>query len=247
MADISVTIGGDGVALIEMDDAAGRNAMSEPFVETLSDCYRSAVDNPDTRVIILFGMPEIFCSGAPKELLHRVIDGDFLPTDIHLPRFLLDIPLPVIAAMEGHATGGGFALGLCADVVIMARESRYGCNFMNMGLTPGMGTTRLLEYISSPAVAHELLYTGEFRKGAAFASCGGINAVLPRNKVRAHAMDLAFRIAEKPRTALETLKRGLAGERLRLYEEAYALETEMHRIAIAQPGIQQWIEEQYLE
>ena len=153
----------------------------------------------------------------------------------------------MIAAMEGHAIGGGFALGLCADIVIIARESRYGLSFMNMGLTPGMGTTRLLEHCLSPALAHELMFTGEFRRGADFANHGGFNYVLPRAEVRSKAMDVAARIAEKPRTALETLKRGLAQRRRQAFEEAFAVETEMHRAALAQPEIRRLIEEEYVE
>ena len=55
------------------------------------------------------------------------------------------------AAGEPIKIGGGFALGLCADVILLARESRYGCTFMNLGFTPGMGTTSLLEHVLSTA------------------------------------------------------------------------------------------------
>src|SRR5581483_7175690 len=105
-----------------------------------------------------------------------------------LPKYLLDFPLPVIAAMEGHAVGGGFALGLCADIVVVATESRYGATFMNMGFTPGMGTTRLLEHVLSPAMAAEMLFTGEHKKGSFFE---GRCAVLPRAELLAHAMSIA--------------------------------------------------------
>lgn len=237
----------DGIAVVEMRDVAGRNALGEAFVAALTAAIDRAVADPSARVIVLKGGQQVFSSGASKELLRRLLDGDIVPTDIQLPRYLLAVPLPMIAAMEGHATGGGFALGLCADIVIIARESRYGLSFMNMGLTPGMGTTRLLEHCLSPALAHELMFTGEFRRGADFANHGGFNYVLPKAEVAAKAMDVAARIAEKPRVALETLKRGLAGRRRQAFEEAYALETEMHRVALAQPDIRRLIEEEYVE
>jgi polyketide biosynthesis enoyl-CoA hydratase PksI len=153
----------------------------------------------------------------------------------------------MIAAMGGHATGGGLALGFCADVVIIARESRYGCSFMNMGLTPGMGTTRLLEHCLSPAIARELLFTGEFRRGSAFKEGCGFNYVLPKAQVLPKAMDVAARMAEKPRKALETLKLGLAQHRRQIFEEAFALETAMHRATLAQPEIRRMIEDEYAE
>ena len=244
---VACSVAADGIAVVEMRDAAGRNALDERFVEALLTALDRAVADSAARVIVLTGGRDVFSSGAPKALLKRLLDGDVAPTDIELPRHLLAVPLPMIAAMEGHATGGGFALGLCADIVIIARESRYGLSFMNMGLTPGMGATRLLEHCLTPAVAAELMFTGEFRKGADFAGTGGFNYVLPKAEVRPKAMDVAARIAEKPRTALETLKRGLAERRRQAFEQAYALETEMHRVALAQPEIRRLIEEEYVE
>ncbi len=244
---VTCKVAADSVALIEMRDEAGHNALSEAFVESLLAAITRAVALEATKVIVLAGGRQVFSAGAPKELLRRLLDGDIRPADIGLPRHLLAVPVPMIAAMEGHATGGGFALGLCADIVIIARESRYGCSFLNMGLTPGMGTTRLLEHCLSTAVAHELMFTGEFRRGADFEGHGGFNYVLPRAEVRAKAMDVAARIAEKPRAALETLKRGLAERRRGAFEEAYALETKMHRAALAQPEIRRLIEEEYVE
>ena len=135
---------------------------------------------------MLTGEGDTFSCGAPRELLLRLAAGEVRPTDILLPRLLLDCPVPVVAAMAGHATGGGFALGLAADIVLIGDDSRYGFTFMNLGFTPGMGTTRLCEHVLSPAVAHELLYTGELRRGSAFAG-SGINHVLPRHEVEAAA------------------------------------------------------------
>ena len=74
--------------------------------------------------------------------------------------------------------------------MLIARESRYGFSFMNMGFTPGMGTTAMCEHVLSPAVAHELMYSGEMRRGAELAG-SGINYVLPRVEVDARAFDVA--------------------------------------------------------
>ena len=125
-----------------------------------------------SRVVVLTGEGDTFSSGAPRELLLRLAAGEVRPTDILLPRLLLDCPVPVVAAMAGHATGGGFALGLAADIVLIGDDSRYGFTFMNLGFTPGMGTTRLCEHVLSAAVAHELLYTGELRRGRAVRGIG---------------------------------------------------------------------------
>ena len=237
----------EGIAELALRDTAGRNAFSEPFVHQLVAAAVEAEEDPRTKVVVLTGLPDVFASGAPRELLVKLARGEFVPSDIVLSKTILDLPVPCIAAMEGHATGGGLALGLCADLVLIARESRYGASFMNMGFTPGMGITRLLEHVLSRAVAHELLYTGEFRRGSSFAGQSGFNYVLPRDQIRAKAFDLAARIAEKPRVALETLKRTLSLGRRQAFEETRTIEAMMHEITFAQDEVRQRIEDEYVE
>lgn len=222
----------DGVARVSLDDPAHGNALGEDMVAALRDALAAAGRDPQTKAVVLLGGDEVFSQGAPRELLGRLARAEASPADILLPKALLDCPVPVVAAMAGHAVGGGFALGLAADVVILARESRYGLTFMDLGFTPGMGTTRLCEHVLSPAVAHELLYTGELRRGADLERAGGINHVVPRAHVGARALDIAARIAEKPRTALELLKRTLSLPRRRAFEESSTLESLMHLLTI---------------
>jgi polyketide biosynthesis enoyl-CoA hydratase PksI len=243
---IAVTLDA-GIATVQMQDEAGRNALSESFVHDLTRALADAAARPEARVIVLAGLPDVFCSGAPKSLLMDLVQGGLEPGDILLPRTVMATPLPVIAAMAGHGVGGGFALGLCCDIVIIARESRYGCNFMDLGITPGMGATRLLEQVLSPALARELLFTGELRRGSAFEGHSGFNYVLPKAEVLPKAMDVAARMAEKPRVALETLKHGLAERRLRWFEETLALESAMHRRVLASPETRRQIEANYVE
>jgi polyketide biosynthesis enoyl-CoA hydratase PksI len=219
----------EGVAWIEMVDADGQNGFSPRFVGALL----AALDAASTaKVVILAGLPEVFCSGATAAVLGEIASGAVATTELTLGRRLMDVPVPTIAACEGAAVGGGFALALAADLVVLASESRYGLNFMSLGFTPGMGTTRLLEHVLSPAVAHQMLYTGEFRRGSDFGT--GVNAAVPRDQVRATALDLALRIAEQPRDALVLLKRTLTLPRRRTLEEAFTLESYMHGLTFPQ-------------
>ncbi len=234
-----------GVATVTMSDAHGRNAMSEPFVRELSETLRALATCAEARVAVLLGLPDVFSAGASREVLEAILDGKLVPSDILLPKAVLDVPVPVIAAMEGHAVGGGLALGLCADIILIARESNYGCNFMNLGFTPGMGVTRLLEHVLSPAIAHEMMFTGQFFRGAHFEGRSGFNYILPRVQVRAKAMDLAARIAEKPRPAVEALKRVLSVDKRQAFEASRTVEAMMHAITFAGPDVRRLIEENY--
>lgn len=243
MVRVTVT---DGVAEIVLADPATGNALGEAMVHAITAAFEAAGRDRSTHAVLLTSEGDSFSSGAPAALLTAFADGTLQPADIRLPRVLLDCPVPVVAAMDGHAVGGGFALGLAADLVVLARECRYGFTFMNMGFTPGMGTTALAEHVLSPAVAHELLYTGELRRGDAFVS-SGVNAVLPRGDVRAHARDLAARIAEKPRPALEILKRTLTLPRRRAFDAALTLESLMHQVTLGAPGAADTIRTTYVE
>lgn len=234
-----------GVATVSMVDPSSSNALGERMVHELVAALEYAGGREDVRVVVLMGEGEHFSSGAPMDLLLKLVRGDLEPSDITLPRALLGCAVPVVAAVDGHAVGGGFALALAADIVVLSRESRYGFTFMNLGFTPGMGTTRLCEHVLSPAVAHELLYTGELRKGELFVGNSGINRVVPRGTVHATAMDIAARIAEKPRPALELLKRTLSMPRRTAFEEALAIESQMHEITMRAPGVEARIEAEY--
>lgn len=244
---IKVIDRGDEIWELQMADEAGKNAFGEPFVADLELALNAVSVSRTVKVLVLTGLPDVFASGAPKDLLARLARGEVVPTDIMLSKAVLDIPVPTIAAMQGHATGGGLALGLCADILVMARESRYGASFMNMGFTPGMGMTRLLEHAFSPAIAHELLYTGQFRRGADLVGCSGVNYILPGAQVCAKAFDVALQIAEKPRCSLELLKRTLSVRRRQAFEESRTLEAMMHSISFAQKEVRERIEDEYVE
>ena len=221
----------DGIARVTLADPGSSNALGESMVHALQDAFQAIDRDDEVRCVLLAAEGDTFSSGAPRELLLRLAAGELRPTDIVLPKLLLDCAVPVVAAMAGHATGGGFALGLAADIVLIAEESRYGFTFMNLGFTPGMGTTRLCEHVLSTAVTHELLYTGELRRGSRFAG-SGINHVLPRRDVDSIALDIATRIAEKPRASLSALKRTLSLSRRRAFETSITQESLMHQLTL---------------
>lgn len=244
---VSLSVRSDAIWEVVMADVAFKNAFTEDFVAELEEVLHFVCQDRTVKVLVLRGLADVFAAGAPRELLERLARGEIVPTDIALSKAMLDVPVPTIAAMQGHATGGGLALGLCADIVVMARESRYGASFMNMGFTPGMGMTRLFEHVLSPAIAQELLYTGEFRKGADFIGAAGVNYILPKSQVCAKAIDVAERIAEKPRCSLELLKRTLSIRRRQAFEESRTLEAMMHSITFTQDEIRDRIEGEYVE
>lgn len=246
LADGPVTTSVDsGVGILSFRHQQSNNALDAETVPLLETALLDLGANPSVKAIVIEGLPDVFCSGASRELLRALVKGQHSPVDLLLPKRLLDLPVPVIAAMAGHAVGGGFALGVCADVVLIGRESRYGLSFMNFGFTPGMGTTRLLEHVLSPAIAHELMYTGQNVRGAEFEGKSGFNYILPKEAVVPKAREIADRIASKPRPALELLKRTLSLAKRQCFESTYTVETLMHQVTLRGIDVERLIEEEF--
>ena len=235
----------NGVATVRMDDPGSHNALSRSMVAELEGALTAVSRSSDARVVVIEGLPDYFCSGASREVLDAILDGGVDARDLLLPRTVLDVPKPVIAAMEGHAIGGGLALGLCADIVLVARESRYGANFMNYGFTPVMGITMLLEYAIGPMLGHELLLTGELVKGAEFQHRGGFSRVVEKREVLSRAHEIATRIAEKPPEATSVLKTVLSARKRAMFESARASEITMHKLTFREETVRHLIREEF--
>jgi polyketide biosynthesis enoyl-CoA hydratase PksI len=235
----------DGIVVLHLCDELDRNALSEPFVVELTAALEAVGTDPKAKVCVVRGLDDVFCSGGRKDMLRELAAGRVAASDIMLTRAVLEVPIPTIAAMAGHAVGGGLILGLGCDLVVMARESRYGCSFMNMGFTPGMGTTLLLGQALGEHRAAEMMYGGQFFRGSHFAHGTGVNYVLPRAEVLGKAMGLAQRIAEKPRHALTLLKRTLSLAKRTAFERARTVESMMHEICFSRPETAELIEDNY--
>lgn len=243
---IKLTYNANGIANLQMLDAAAKNGFTTPFVEELIHHLKDLRLNEDYKVLLITGLPDVFCSGADLDTLVRLCKKEIKPVDIVLSKMLLDIPVPVISAMEGHAIGGGLALAVCADITILAEESRYGCSFMNMGFTPGMGITKLMEHYMSPALAQEMQYTGNFYLGKSLIGKTNFNYILPKAEVLEKAQALAEAMAEKPRQALSVLKRYQSMQRRKVFEETFTIETMMHELTFNEEEILKTIQDNYV-
>lgn len=230
----------DGVLELAMCDMATANAMTPTWVHAFVTALADAAAHPTAKVILLTGLAEHFCIGADRDTLGDLVAGRLAPQELTLARDLLAHPLPIVAAAEGHAIGGGLALLAACDLAVIAREARYGATFMNLGITPGMGMTTLLHEVLGRPLAYELLFTGDVRRGATFIEGVHFAGVRPRSEVRTHAQLLARALAEKPRESLQALKGALSGPRLRTIDAALAHEATMHAATLRHLDLSQW-------
>lgn len=202
----------------------------------------SARAEPDLQALVLLGGETWFSKGASRESLLAPGGASALaPAYSALPRMLLTFPVPVVAAMRGHAVGGGLVLGLWCDAFVLAEESLYGANFMALGFTPGMGATAVVPEIFGAALGRELLHGGALKKGRELWP-----RAVPKAQVEETALSTARDFAQAPRTALLLLKQALSRPRLESLDRALDEERAMHRILFQDPQTRERIAERYL-
>ena len=233
-----------GIAELTLDDPEHENRLSDQLCDKLLAALAALGADPALRVLILRGRPDVFCAGATMAALERVLSGALHVKDLLLSRPMLDFPVPIVGALEGHAVGGGLVLALCCDLVVAARERRYSTNFADLGFTPAMGTTTLLPAAVGIGLAAEMTLTARYYRGCDLD--GFFNSVVPADEVFDTALALAQRIAEKPRLALELSKESLGLPRRRQLAAAMSREHVMHQVCFAQPDVAELVTASYL-
>lgn len=227
----------DGVAQITMQDRVYHNGFSPELTAGLCAAFSRLGSDDSCRAVVLTGYDSYFASGGTREALLGMQAGEGAFTDTDLYLLPLRCPVPVIAAMQGHAIGGGFVFGLFSDVVVLARERVYTANFMKYGFTPGMGATCVLPAKLGIALAEEMLLTARTFRGNELAERGVPFKVLPHGQVLGHAHSVAREIAEKPRAALISLKGHLVAELRARLPEVAAQEVALHKATFGLPEV----------
>jgi enoyl-CoA hydratase len=209
----------DGVAVLTLDDPVRRNAMTEEMGDALSAATAELADDEGVRAVVLTGAPPAFSAGGDlamlEELARRTREEGFDATETmraFYRRFLTvrDLPVPVIAAINGHAVGAGLCVALACDLRIVAEDAKVGLNFARLGLHPGMGGSWLLPRAVEPQRAAAWLYTGRLVSGSEAADAGLALSATPAAEVVPTALELAAEIAAASPVVVRQLKITLA-------------------------------------
>lgn len=227
---------GPGIAMIRMQDREHRNTFSIPLMDGLAKAFEE-LRHERYKVAILTGYDSYFASGGTQEGLLAIQQGEAQFTDINLYSLPLECPVPVISAMQGHGIGGGFVMGLFADIVILGRECVYTTNFMKYGFTPGMGATLIVPEKLGRDIAADMLLTARTLRGEELKDRGVGCTVLPRAEVMPRALELARELADKPRLSLVTLKRHLTASVRERLPAIVEQELAMHALTFHQPEV----------
>ncbi|UCE87899.1 MAG: enoyl-CoA hydratase/isomerase family protein [Deltaproteobacteria bacterium] len=211
------------VVTLTLNDPARRNAMTESMGEAFRDRIEALRDDETVRAVVLTGAGRAFSAGGDLDMIDararaaaadrdgsgRAAVRDQMRSFYDLFLSLRELPCPSLAAVNGHAVGAGMCLALACDLRIVAREAKFALNFARLGLHPGMGATWTLPRLVGPALAAELLYTGEPVDGERAERIGLANRAVPQPEVLATARALAEAIARAAPGAIRGVKRAL--------------------------------------
>lgn len=197
------------VAVLTLDRPAKLNALTSEMTAQLAAHVAAINDSTDVRAVVLTGTGRAFCAGSdiaeldnyatPWQFGLREDYGDVLRT----------LRKPVIAAVNGHALGGGLELALACDIRIAAETASFAAPEVKLGWIGGSGQSALLAHSIGPSNAAVMLLTGDPVDAATALRWGLVSEIVPADALSARARELAAVIASRAPVAAQTAKLNL--------------------------------------
>lgn len=222
---------GEGVVLVRLNRPQVRNALNMALRTALATTFSTLSRRQDVRCVVLTGDDTAFCAGADLreyrdatsiEILQRNMDQLWAP--------IAQCPVPVIAAVQGYALGGGCELAMHADIIIAGESARFGQPEVRVGLMPGAGATQRLTRAVGKYFAMKVLLTGEPISANQALASGLVSAVVPDSDVLNESLNLARELARRAPLAVRQIKElviesmnGSLDSGLRLERKAFQL------------------------
>jgi methylglutaconyl-CoA hydratase len=200
-------------AVITMNRADKRNALSRGLIAALTDAFRRAAGDPAARCVIFTGAGSVFCAGMDlaelSESLQRSADpaavwDDALRLGV-LYELIYTLPKPTVAAVNGPAVAGGAGLVTVCDLAVASPEARLGYPEVRRGLVAALVMPHLLRHVGE-RMGRYLLLTGELIGAEEACRAGLVNAVVPAAEVMPQAQAWARSLAEGGPQALARTK-----------------------------------------
>lgn len=225
----------ENIGLLTINRPEKLNAISNELISELKNLLDKIENDEELRVLIITGAGDkAFVAGADiKELvdrdarLGRRVSRERQEIFSHIENLLV----PVIAAVNGYALGGGLELALACSIRICSEKAQFGAPEVKLGIIPGDGGTQRLPRLVGLGRAMELILTGDFIDAQEAYRIGLVNKVLPQEELMEKAMELAKKIASRPplavRFAKEAVNRSQEGDAA----SGFALESYLHALS----------------
>lgn len=228
MADLE-TRPGDGYVTLILNRPEQRNALTLEFVGALTAALRTAEADPALKAVVLTGAPPAFCSGADFTMLGELVQ---LPAETiahrvykvfqGLVRTIIDLEIPVVAAVGGAALGAGCDLAMACDCRLVGPDARFEETWVRLGLLPAMGGMATLPALVGLGRARSLLYRAESVDATTAVEIGLAEAITKEGQSLDELLtDWLAPLLRADRTALMWIKGGTRRSALRLIADDF--------------------------
>ena len=218
MNNVTLEIEG-AIAVLTITRPAALNALNSETLDEINASLTEIESNADIRVVILTGGPDkkgnafkSFVAGADigeMSTLTKAEGEAFGKKGNDVFRRLETLPVPVIAAINGFALGGGCEIAMSCDIRICSDNAVFGQPEVGLGITPGFGGTQRLARIIGVGKAKELIYTAFNIKADEAYRVGLVNAVYPQAELMDAAKKMAAKIAKNAPIAVRACKKAI--------------------------------------
>src|SRR5262245_23001564 len=211
---LNVTRSPDGfVVTVELNRPEALNAMNTAMGEDLLRCFEAFQWDRSVRAVVFTGAGDkAFCVGGDLKEREGMSDDAWRAQHLVFEQGaarVLHCPVPVIAAVEGFAMGGGCELAVLSDMIVAGDTAVFAVPEVTRGIFPGIGGTQLLPRIIGAPLAKELIFTGRRMPAAEAKAVGLINHLVPKGQARAKALEIATTIAQNGPIAVRQAKKAI--------------------------------------
>ena len=223
----------DGVLQVTLNRPDVGNAINTRMGQELLDLWLSLTDDAQgLRCVMLTGAgPKIFCAGGDLKERNGMTRAQWTHQHEIFERqywALVDLPLPVIAVVNGHAYGGGLEMALCCDFIYASIRARFALPEVTLGIMPGMGGTQNLPRALGERRAKELIMTGQSFTAEQALAWGLVNQVTEPDQLHNEALRTAQTLARNAPLSVRQIKKSIRyGGQMEL-RTAYRFEVEAY-------------------
>ncbi|USQ77256.1 enoyl-CoA hydratase/isomerase family protein [Ornithinimicrobium cryptoxanthini] len=212
---LRVTRHGDGDHVVELalDRPEAMNAISTAFAQEIADVTDALAADPQVRAVVLSSThPKAFCVGADLKERNSFTDADLMrqrPIAQRAYGGVLNLPMPVFAAVDGFALGGGLEIALSCDVIIAGEGALVGLPEVSVGVIPGGGGTQLLTRRIGWSKAAKAIFTAAKMPAAEAFELGIVDELVASGGARERALELAGVVAGHSPVGVRNAKRAM--------------------------------------
>lgn len=200
------------IGILTINRPEALNAINSSLLEELYTRASEIAEDKDLRCLILTGAGKAFVAGADISEMKGLTKQEgieFARRGHRAFSALEGLEIPVIAAVNGYALGGGCEIAMCADIRIASEKAKFGQPEVGLGITPGFGGTQRLMRTVNRAYAMELILTGRVINAQEALSMGLVSKVTAPEALMDEAMKLAQAIAENAPIAVRAAKKAM--------------------------------------